>query len=116
MTFAIVVAVLAAALAVSLVILLQAFVANAEHTALMRQREVTELATEVGGIVTPRLVAERLDMSVVEADRLLRSMVDDVHLVMGVDAFAGELRFEFPRLTQDPEYGTPGAYSRVRGR
>lgn len=116
MTFALVVALLAAVLAVSVVVLLQAFAANAENTRVLQQREVTQLATEVGGIVTPRQVAARLGVHPAQADRLLRSMVDDVHLTMSVDDFAGELRFEFSRLTLDRDLGSPGAYSRVRAR
>ena len=116
MTFALVVALLVAAIAVSAVVVIQAFLANAEHSRVMQQRAVAELATEVGGVVTPRMVAEHLAITPLEADRLLKGMVDDVHLTYAVDDRAGELRFEFPRLTQDPATAKLGAYSRVRGR
>ncbi|MCA9549567.1 MAG: hypothetical protein KC933_05995 [Myxococcales bacterium] len=116
MTFALVVALLVAAMAVSAVVLVQAFWAHAENTRLEQQRAVTELATEVGGVVTPRMVAQHLGISPLQADRLLKGMVDEVHLTFSVDDRAGELRFEFPRLTQDPASGNMGAYIRVRGR
>ena len=116
MTFALVIAVLVVALVVSLIVMVQAYLAHAENTRLQRQREVTEVATEVGGFVDARLVAARLGLDLAEADHLLRSMVDGAHLVMAVDPSTGAMRFEFPRLTRDPELGMPGAYSRVRAR
>lgn len=116
MTFALVVALLVAAIAVSGVVLVQAFLAHADHTRILQQRAVTELATEVGGVVTPRMVSERLGITPLAADRLLKGMVDEVHLTFAVDDRAGELRFEFPRLTQDPSTAKLGAYSQVKGR
>lgn len=116
MTFALVVACLAVVLAVSAVVGVQAFLAVQQNTQQLHQRAVTELATDHRGVVTPSMVAEHLKMSPMDADRLLRGMVDEVHLTMQVDPLTGELRFEFLRLTQDLEFGTPGAYSRVRGK
>jgi len=113
---ALVVAGLSVVLIVSAIVGVQAMLAVARNTERLNQRAVTQLATDNGGVVSPRFVAERLKMSPMDADRLLRDMVDDVHLTMAVDELSGELRFEFLRLTQDPEFGTPGAYSRVRTR
>src|SRR5689334_12830141 len=84
-----------ATFAVSAVLFAQAIMARAELRAYAQKRAITELARMRGGVVTPRLIATHLAVSVLDADRLLRSMVDDVYLVMDIDVDEGELRFIF---------------------
>lgn len=94
MLFALVVASLVSLLTASVVVLAQGLRVRAGERQLAKQRAVAELARE-GAVLTPRAVARALDMPVLDADRLLRSMVDDVHFTMAVDDKLGELRFWF---------------------
>ena len=80
MLFAFVVAVLVAAIAVCAVVMIQALIARSREVDLERKRLVTELARLKGGVVTPLAVAEHLQITALDADRLLRSMVDDIHI------------------------------------
>jgi hypothetical protein len=101
--FALVVAALIAALSGSLVLLVQGLLARRALKDDARRRQVTEFARKTGGVVTPLSVAKELNLSPLDADRLLRSMVDDVHLTMDIDLHQGELRFWFTQLVADPE-------------
>lgn len=99
MLFGIIVAVLVVAIVVSGLVLVQALSANVAEHERLRMRAIAELAQSRGGRVTPLLVAEHLDVTPMEADRLLRAMVDDEHLLMGIDDQEGVLVFEFPKLS-----------------
>jgi hypothetical protein len=108
MTFALLLAGSVAAIAVSLVILVQALLARADERAFARKRAIVDLARTLGGVVTPRAIAAKLGTTPLEADRLLRSMVDDVHLTMEIDDQEGELRFTFTGISgRGPS--TPGS-------
>jgi hypothetical protein len=54
-------------------------------------------------VVTPLSIAKELNLTPLDADRLLRGMVDDVHLSMEIDVHQGELRFLFTQLVADPD-------------
>lgn len=99
MKFALLLAAAVAAIAVSLVILVQALLARIEEKAYERKVKIVDIARALGGVVTPRAIAEKLGTSPLEADRLLRSMVDDVHLTMAIDEKEGELRYTFVGIT-----------------
>lgn len=96
--FGILVAVLVVAIVVSGVVLVQALAANLSEHERVRMRAIAELAQDRGGRVTPWVVSEHLGITPLEADRLLRAMVDDEHLLMGIDDDEGVLVFEFPKL------------------
>lgn len=98
MLFPLLVAGLVAAIVVCGVVLVQALAANFEDNEALRMQAIADLARDRGGIVTPLVVAEHLGISPMEADRLLRAMVDDKDLIMGIDDQEGVLIFEFPRL------------------
>src|SRR5262249_23027258 len=100
--FALVVAALVAALSGSIVLLAQGLLARKAIKDDARRRQATEFARKTGGVVTPLSVAKELNLSPLDADRLLRSMVDDVHLTMDIDVHQGELRFWFTQLVADP--------------
>ena len=89
-----------ATFAVSTVLFVQAMLARAEVRTYERKRSIAELGRTRGGVVTPLLVARELHISPLEADRLLRSMVDDVYLIMEIDVQEGELRYVFPAIAQ----------------
>jgi len=91
---ALLVATLVSLLTAAVVLVGQASVARAKERELARQRAVAEIARRNGGVTTFG-VAEAMGISVLEADRLLRGMVDDVHFTMGVDDERGVLRFWF---------------------
>jgi hypothetical protein len=112
MKFALLLAGAVAAIAVSLVILAQALLARFEERAYARKRAIVDLARTSGGVVTPRAIAAKLGTTPLEADRLLRSMVDDVHLTMAIDEQEGELRFTFIGITgRDPTKPPTRAHS-----
>jgi hypothetical protein len=119
--FALVVAALIAALSGSLVLLIQGLLARRELKDVQKRRQVAEFARKTGGVVTPLSVAKELNLTPLEADRLLRSMVDDVHLSMDIDVHQGELRFWFTQLVAHPDKETSrgrrrsGAQSRRGG-
>lgn len=113
MAFALVVAALVAAIAVSVVVVIQAAIARVALKDGSQKRRIAELARSAGGIVTPLSVAEALAITPLDADRLLRSMVDDVHLCMDFDVAEGQLRFWFPQLTSDPDKTTLRARRRA---
>ena len=104
MLFTLVVAGLIAAIAVSIALLFEAFRARAQIRMLEQQRAIAEYAVKTGGVVTPRTIARALSITPLEADRLLRSMVDDVHLFMEIDVREGELRYVFPRLVSQADH------------
>ncbi len=87
-----------AGILISIVIMIQAMLARAEERAYARKRRIVDLARERGGVVTPLLISRELSITALEADRLLRSMLDDVHLTMQIDDKEGELRFTFTGL------------------
>jgi hypothetical protein len=101
--FTLVVAGLVAAILVSVALLIEAFRARAQIRTLEQQRAIAEYAVKTGGVVTPRTIAKALKITPLEADRLLRGMVDDVHLFMEIDVREGELRYVFPRLLSGAE-------------
>lgn len=101
MLFWLTIALLTAAIGASVGLLVKAALARARLTDLDRQRLITEHARTTGGVVTPRMIASVLGTTPLEADRLLRAMVDDVFLKMELDPRQGELRFVFSQLTSD---------------
>jgi hypothetical protein len=114
--FAIVVAALIAAIAGCGVVIVQSLIQRAVLKESMRMRQVTELARRAGGIVTPLGVAQELSITPLDADRLLRSMVDDEHLSMDIDVDKGELRFWFTHLATEPDKDDARAKRRSSGR
>lgn len=87
-----------AGIIISALIMIQAMLARADEQAYARKRKIVDLARSRGGVVTPRAIAAELGITPLEADRLLRSMLDDVHLTMQIDDQEGELRFTFTGL------------------
>lgn len=115
MAFAVILAALTAALAGTGVFLVQSLMAHRRRVEAVRQHAITELAQQRGGTLTPRIVAEHLQISVFEADRTLRSMVDDQFMRMAIDDHAAELVFWFTKLTAAPNLvESTSEYSRVR--
>ncbi|MCK6552679.1 hypothetical protein L6R52_43050, partial [Myxococcota bacterium] len=101
MLFALTIAALTAAIVASAVVVLNAARSRARLADLELQRRITEHARSTGGVVTPRSVARALGTTPLEAERLLRAMVDDVFLKMELDPRGGELRFVFSQLASD---------------
>lgn len=95
MLIAVLIATLCSLLTASVVLLVQGFGARRQERLVARQRSVAELAQSRDDRLTPVSVAEALGMNVFEADKVLRSMVDDVHFTMGIDETAGQLEFWF---------------------
>lgn len=91
---AILIAGLVSMMTASLVLVGQGIAAHLREREVKKQRLVAEL-TRTHGEVTPLLVAEKLQISPHDADRILRSMVDDVHFTMGIDDVQGVLRYWF---------------------
>jgi hypothetical protein len=112
--FAFVIAALAAITSASFVLLLQAMAANHKQAMLRQHRVVAELAHQTGGVLTPRTVAEHFAMTYAEADRLLRSMVDDRYFKMKVDDREAELVFWFTELVEEPNASVPRGESKRR--
>lgn len=102
MLFAVLISALAAITAASFVLLLQAVAENQRQSMLGQHRAVAELAKKTGGVLTPRAVAEHFAISYPQADRLLRSMVDDRYFKMKVDDREAELVFWFTELVEEP--------------
>lgn len=103
MLFALIVASLVAAIAVSIAYFLQGYVLKQRQEEVALQRRILELARRSGGVVTPQGVAEELGLVPLDADRLLRGMVDDVHFTMELDVQAAELRFSIIEASAPPK-------------
>lgn len=112
MLFAVVVSALVAVCAASGVLLVQAVAAQNRSALETHQRAVAELARSNGGILTPPQVAEHFSITYVEADRLLRSMVDDTYVGMKVDDRQAELVYWFTELVEEPNKQSSRAASR----
>ena len=114
MLFAVLISALAAITAASFVLLLQAVAENHKQAMLGQHRAVAELAKTTGGVLTPRAVAEHFTITYPEADRLLRSMVDDRYFKMKVDDREAELVFWFTELVEEPNASMPRGESKRR--
>jgi hypothetical protein len=111
--FAVIVSALVAVTAACGVLLVQALAAQSEQALKTHHRAVVELARSSGGLLTPSQVAAHFQIDAVDADRLLRSMVDDRYVRMKVCDRRAELLFWFTELTKEPE-PTPRSTSRKR--
>ncbi len=114
MLFAFLVSALVAITAACFVLLVQAVAAQNQQALLGQHRAVAELAKATGGVLTPAEVAEHFSITYPEADRILRSMVDDRWFRMKVDDREAELVFWFPELIDEPNRARLRADSRKR--
>lgn len=114
MLFALVVSALVAVCAASGVLLIQAIAAQNRAALKSHHRTLAELARENGGLLTPPQVAEHFSITYVDADRLLRSMVDDDYVRMKVDDRRAELVFWFTELVEEPNKAASRAASRKK--
>ena len=94
MLVALLVATLCSLLTAVIVLMLQGVAARTKERMLADQRAIADFIRD-SGAVTPSTVAEEMGMPVKRADRLLRSMVDDVHFTMGINDEQGVLQFWF---------------------
>jgi len=92
---ALLVATLCSLLTASIVLMVQGFAARRQEQLVAQQRLVADLARRREAPVTAEEVAGALSLDVQLADRVLRSMVDDVHFTMGIDDDAGCVEFWF---------------------
>ena len=112
MIFALVVSALVAITAACFVLLVLAGSAQYQQSLRGQHRAVAEFAKKTGGILTPRTVGQAFSLSDHEADRLLRSMVDDHYFKMKVDDRSAELVFWFTELVEEPNASRPRRTSR----
>lgn len=101
MLYAVVVAALIAFSAALLVMIGETLLRHRNARRLDREKRILDLARRTGGVVSPSEVARHLHSSVLEANRLLRRMVDDVRVTVEIDAQRGELRFLFTDLANE---------------
>lgn len=94
----VVLAFLSALLAASLVLLGQGIAARRAEQRLGLAKGVYEYASKHGGVVTARDIAPALSLTLADADKLLRRMVDDRQFTMGIDERAAVVRFWYPDL------------------
>lgn len=96
----VILALLCALFAASLVLLAQGLSARRVEKRLQMARAVFELAQKSGGMVTAKEVAQALQLRRYDADVLLREMVDDRAFTMGIDDKTATVRFWYPELVQ----------------
>lgn len=115
MLLPLVIALATALLAASVVLLVQGLIARRAALAERQVAAVQSLAAQAGGVVTPVELAQALGVSVHEADRVLRSLVDDVTFTMGIDERLGVLQYWYPELLRQASVEESGTYSWARG-
>ena len=98
MLFPVVVSTLAAVISACGVVLVQAIIAQMADRRAFQLERLTEVARTRDGHITPQAAAEALSVSVLEADALLRRLVNTSTMRMRVDERRGELDFWLPEL------------------
>ncbi len=115
MAFAVIVAALAALSSACAVILFQAIAAQRHSNTSAKRQAIEQLAEQLSGVLTPGTVAEHLEISRLEADELLRGMVDDQRFTMAVDDRAGVIKFWYPELLRQAEASASGGSGSASG-
>lgn len=115
MLLPLVIALATALLAASAVLLIQGLIARGAASAARHLEVVRALAAQSGGVVTPLELAAALGITAREADRILRSLVDDVTFTMGIDERQGVLQFWYPDQLRQASLEETGTYSWARG-
>ncbi|MBK8013294.1 MAG: hypothetical protein IPK13_18310 [Deltaproteobacteria bacterium] len=69
----------------------------------LKRQAIADLAMKTGAYLTPHSVADALRISRLEADKLLRGLVDEDHVRMAVDDREATLKFWFTNLRTEPE-------------
>lgn len=115
MVLPVVIALATALLAASGVLLVQGLIARRAAAAARHLGAVQALAAQSGGVVTPLELAAALAITPREADRILRSLVDDTSFTMGIDERQGVLQFWYPELLKQAALEETGTYSWARG-
>ncbi len=115
MLLPVVIALATALLAASAVLLVQGLIARRAANAARHLAAVQALAAQSGGVVTPLELGQALGITPREADRILRSLVDDVTFTMGIDERLGVLQYWYPDLLRQASLEETGTYSWSRG-
>lgn len=69
----------------------------------LKRQAVADLARATGAYLTPHSVAQALQITTIDADKLLRGLVDEEHVRMAVDDREGTIKFWFTNLRSEPE-------------
>jgi len=107
----VVIALIVALAAAAIVVLVQGLGGRRTAAAARHAATVQALAADGGGIVTAPDLARSLGVSTREADRILRSLVDDVRFTMGIDERQGVLQFWYPDQLKTAALEETGTYS-----
>ncbi len=111
MLISLAIAILAAVLAGSLVIIVQGLLARRPAgPASKGAEEIRAFAERAGGLVTVEDAARTLGVSRREAERFLRGLVDDQAVVLGIDDRRGILLFWYPQYLRSAPGDEAGVY------
>ncbi|MFO0727101.1 MAG: hypothetical protein U1E65_25190 [Myxococcota bacterium] len=109
MLLAVAIALLAAVLAGSFVIIVQGMLSRGPR-ASESQEAIRAFAERAGGLVTVEDAARTLGISRREAERILRGLVDDESVALGIDDRRGILLFWYPKYVKHPAGDDAGVY------